>query len=155
MAHKLSKPHKDMCQKIIKYKDDNKDKDIDTEKDFYLILEHPTLELILKSDITATSKILLVYLLSRVHFNYEHLYVYIPYKLLEEETTIKKATAIRTLKDLDEKGFIKLHSGTNRAENNIIKEYLFKQKQFYNPMRNQQNIIEMTPFFAKIFKAVK
>jgi len=151
MAHKLSKQHQEMCQKIKKYKADN----IENKEEFYLIIEHPTLELILKSDITPTSKILLVYLLSRVHFNYEHLYVYIPYKLLEDETTIKKATAIRALKDLDTKGFIKLHSGTNRAENNIIKEYLFKQKQFYNPMRNQQNIVEMTPFFAKILKALK
>ena len=151
MAHKLSNSHQGMCKKIKKYKADN----LANKEEFYLILEHQTLNLIMKSDITATSKILLVYLLSRVHFNYEHLYVYIPYKLLEEDTTIKKATAIRALKDLDKKGFIKLHSGTNRAENNIIKEYLFKQKQFYNPMRNQQNIVEMTPFFAKIFKASK
>jgi len=151
MVHELSKSHQNICQKIKKYKANNKE----NKEEFYLILEHPTLDFILKSDITPTAKILLVYLLSKVHFNYEHLYVFIPYKLIEEEANIKKATAIRVLKDLDKKGFIKLYSGTNREQNNIIKEYLFQQKQFYNPMRNQPNIVEMTPFFAKILKAVK
>ncbi len=151
MAHKLSKSHKEMCKKIKKYKADNRE----NKEEFYLIIEHPTLEIILKADITANSKILLVYLLSRVHFDYEHLYVYLPYKLLEEQTGIKKPTAINSLKDLDEKNYIKLHSGQNRVHNNEIKEFLFQQKQFYNPRNNQQNIIEMTPFFAKILKAQK
>ena len=140
-----------MCQKIKKYKADNKE----NKNEFYLILEKPVLDLIMKSKITPTSKILLVYLLSKIHFNYNHLYIYLPYKLLTEETGIKKPTAINALKDLDKKGFIKLHSGTNRAENNKIKEFLFEQPQFYNAMRNQQNIIEMTPFFAKFLKAEK
>ena len=138
-----------MCQKIKKYKADN----IENKEEFYLILEHPTLELILKADVTPSSKILLVYLLSRVHFDYKHLYVYLPYKLLEEHTGIKKPTAISSLKDLDEKSYIKLHSGQNRVHNNEIKEFLFQQKQFYDPRNNQQNIVEMTPFFAKILKA--
>ena len=58
MAHKLAKSHKDMCQKIKKYKADN----IENKEEFYLILEHQTLELILKADVTPNSKILLVYL---------------------------------------------------------------------------------------------
>ncbi len=151
MAHKLSKSHKEMCQRIKKYKADNKE----NKEEFYLILEHPTLELILKADVTPSSKILLVYLLSRVHFDYKHLYVYLPYKLLEEHTGIKKPTAISSLKDLNEKNYIKLHSGQKRVHNNEIKEFLFQQKQFYDPRNNQQNIIEMTPFFAKILKAQK
>jgi len=151
MNHTLSKEHTKMCQSIKQYKANN----IENKGEFYLIIEHSTLELILKANLTPSSKILLVYLLSKVHFSYEHLYVYLPYKLLEEETGIKKPTAINSLKDLDLKGFIKLHSGKNRVHNNAIKEFLFQQKQFYNPHRNQQNIVEMTPFFAKIFKAQK
>lgn len=149
MTHKLSKFHQEMCQKVKSYKDSNKK----NQDEFYLILEEPVLNLILKADITSSSKILLVYLLSKVHFSYEHLYIYLPYKLLTEETGIKKPTAINALKDLDKKGFIQLHAGTKRAHNNKIKEFLFKQPQFYNPHRNQQNIIEMTPFFAKFLKA--
>ena len=61
MAHKLSKSHKEMCQKIKKYKADN----IENKEEFYLILEHPTLELILKADVTPSSKILLVYILPK------------------------------------------------------------------------------------------
>ena len=38
MAHKLSKSHKEMCQKIKKYKADNKE----NKEEFYLILEHGT-----------------------------------------------------------------------------------------------------------------
>jgi hypothetical protein len=138
-----------MCEKIKKYKSENKV----NKNEFYLILEEPTLNLILKADITATSKILLVYLLSRVHFSYKHLYIFLPYKLLEKDTSIKKPTAINALKNLNEKGYIKLHSGTNRIENNNIKKFIFEQDQFYNPMRNQQNIIEMTPFFTLLMKA--
>jgi len=156
MAHKLSNEHQEMCQRVKKYKANNKNKEIDTEKDFYLILEEPALKLILKSDITATSKILLIYLLSRVHFSHEHLYIFLPYKELEKNTSIKKSTAIHSLKDLNEKGLIKLHSGTNRVNNKKIREFIFPDNPlYYNPMRNQPNIIEMTPFFAKFIKAQK
>jgi len=148
MCHTLTREHKNMSKKVQEYKKNNKK----NKEEFYLILEEPVKNLILKSDITATSKILLVFLLSKLQFNNEHLYIYLPYKLLEEETGIKKATAVNSLKDLDAKGFIKLHSGTNRKANNEIKEFLFKQTQFYNPLRNCQNIIEMTPFYNKLFK---
>jgi len=152
MEHKLSKQHLETCQQIKKYKADNKE----NKNEFYLLLEEPTLKLILKSDITPTSKILLVFLLSKLHFSYKHLYIHLPYKLLEQETHIKKATAINTLKDLDEKGFIIFHSGTNRIKNKNMKEFIFEQEQnYYNPMRNQSNIIEMTPFFHKLFKVEK
>lgn len=152
MTHKLSLEHQEMCKRITNYKAKNK-----AEQDvLYLVLEEPALKLILKSNITATSKILLVYLLSRVHFSYEHLYIFLPYKELEKHTGIKKPTAINSLQDLDVKGFIKLHSGTNRVINKEIREFIFPQNTlFYNPMRNQPNIIEMTPFFAKFIKAQK
>lgn len=148
MCHTLSTEHKNICKQIKEYKSNNKE----NKEELFLVLEQSTLELIFKSELTATSKTILFFLLSRVHFNYKHLYIYLPYKLLEKETGIKKATAINSLKDLDEKGFIKLHSGTNRIENNNIKEFIFEQEQFYNPMRNQQNIVEMTPFFKKLLK---
>ena len=151
MPHNLSQSHKKMCKKAEQYKANN----IDNKEEFYLLLTESAFRLILKADITPTSKILLVYLLSKVHFQFEHLYIYLPYDLLEKETNIIKATAINSLKDLDKKGFIKLHKGTNRKHNNEIKEFLFKQPQFYNPHRNQQNIVEMTPFFAKFLKAEK
>jgi len=156
MSHKLSKSHKEMCERVKKYKADNKDKKKDTEKDLYLILEEPALKLILNSDITATSQILLVYLLSRVHFTQEHLYVFASYKIIEQHTLIKKPTAINSLKDLDKKGLIKLHSGTNRKSTQEIRKFIFPDDtHYYNGMRNQPNIVEMTPFFAKFIKAEK
>lgn len=151
MSHKLSTQHKNMCKTIKEYKLNNKE----NKEEFFLILEESTLNLILKADITSTSKIILVFLLSKLHFDYKHLYIFLPYQLLEKETGIKKATAINSLKDLDNKGFIKLHSGTNRISNNNIKEFIFEQEQYFNPMRNSQNIIEMTPFFKKLFKVEK
>ena len=151
MSHKLTTEHSNMCKKIQNYKQNNKT----NKEEFFLILEESTLNLILEADITATSKILLVYLLSKIHFKYHHLYIYLPYKLLQEQTGIKKSTAINSLKDLDSKGYIKLHSGTNRIKNNNIKKYIFQQDQYYNPFRNQQNIIEMTPFFNMLLKDEK
>lgn len=156
MSHKLSKAHQDMRERVKKYKADNKDKESDKDKDLYLILEEPSLKLILNSDITATSKILLVYLLSRVHFTHEHLYVFASYKILEQQTSIKKSTAINSLKDLDKKGLIKLHSGTNRKTTQEMRKFIFPDDtHYYNRMKNQPNIVEMTPFFAKFIKAEK
>ncbi len=152
MSHKLSKSHQEMCERVKKYKAKNiKDKD-----ELYLILEEPALKLILNSDITATSKILLVYLLSRVHFTHEHLYIFASYKIIEQQTSIKKSTAINSLKDLDKKGLIKLHSGINRQINQEMRKFIFPDDtHYYNVMRNQPNIVEMTPFFAKFIKAEK
>lgn len=152
MSHKLSKQHQEMCQRVKKYKENN----IKNKEELYLILEEPALKLILNSDITATSKILLVYLLSRVHFTHEHLYVFASYKNIEQNTSIKKATAINSLKDLDKKALIKLHSGTNRKHAQEIRKYIFPDDtHYYNGMRNQPNIVEMTPFFAKFIKVEK
>jgi len=80
MNHKLSTTHKNMCKKIQEYKLNNKN----NKEEFFLVLEQSTLELIIQSNITATSKILLVYLLSKLHFSYKHLYIHLPYKLLEQ-----------------------------------------------------------------------
>lgn len=147
MCHTLSNEHKNMSKEVQEWKKNNKK----NKEEFFLILEKPVLNLILKSDITATSQMLLVVLLSKLQFNNDHLYIFLPYKDLEEEG-FKKATAVNSLKDLESKGLIKLHSGTNRKANNEIKEFLFKDKQYFNPLRNCQNIIEMTPFYNKLFK---
>jgi len=41
-------------------------------------------------------------------------------------------------------------------KNKNMKEFIFEQEQnYYNPMRNQSNIVEMTPFFHKLFKVEK
>lgn len=62
---------------------------------------------------------------------------------------------MRSVKELQEKGFIKLLSGKNRAENTLIKEFIFGQKQHIQENQNQTNIVEMTPFFEQFFKGAK
>lgn len=152
MSYTISPEQKNMCKKLKEFKSNNKE----NKKELFLVLEQSTLNLILKSDLTATSRVVLIYFLFKIPFNYENLLIPMSYKLLEKETGIKKATAINCLKDLHQKGFINLHSGTNRILNNMMKEnVIFKQKQIFNPERNQQNIIEMTPFFEKLFKVEK
>ena len=51
MCHTLTNEHQTMCKKSQQYKLENKK----NKDEFYLILEEPVLNLILKSDITATS----------------------------------------------------------------------------------------------------
>ncbi len=151
MNHKLSKEHTAMCKKVQKFKLNNKE----NKEELFLIIEASTFQLISEAEVTASSKFLLIHLLTQIHFSYKHLYIFAPYILIEKKIKMKKSTAINSLKELEEKGYIKLHSGTNRIQNNHIKEFIFEKTQFYNPMHNQGNIIEMTPFFHKLLKVEK
>jgi hypothetical protein len=98
---------------------------------------------------------LLIYFLSKIDFNHRHLYIHASYAIITKETTIIKSTIMRSIKELQAKGFIKLLSGKNRAENTLIKEFIFGQKQHIHDNQNQTNIVEMTPFFEQFFKGAK
>lgn len=148
---KLSKEHIKIAKMLASYKDKNKNEKTEN----YLILESSVQKKIFEANITSTAKLTLIYLLSRIDYSYTHLFIYLPYSLLEKEAGIKKSTGINAMKLLDKEGFIHLLSGKERAKNIKIKEYLFKGKQFYNLMRNQQNIIDISPFFDALFKAQK
>ena len=146
--HQLSKYQLKIIDKVKKQTQSE-------EKGNFLILEQSKQKFIFESDITPTSKLLLIYFLSKLDFNHRHLYIHASYKIIEKETTIIKSTIMRSIKELQEKGLIKLLSGKNRAENTLIKEFIFGQKQHIHDNQNQTNIVEMTPFFEQFFKGAK
>jgi len=146
--HQLSKIQKSVIEKIKTY---NKSED----KGNFLILEQSKQKFIFEAEITATSKLLLIYFLSKIDFCHRHLYIHASYAIITKETAIIKSTAMRSIKELQKKGFIKLLSGKNRIENTLIKEFIFGQKQNIYDNQNQTNIIEMSPFFEEFFKGAK
>lgn len=146
--HQLSKLQLSVIEKVKKQKQSE-------DKANFLILEQSKQKFIFEAKITPTSKLLLIYFLSKIDFNHRHLYIHASHKIIEKETTITRSTIMRSIKELDKKGFIKLHSGTNRVENTIIKEFIFGQKQYIQENENQTNIVEMTPFFEQFFKGAK
>ena len=146
--HQLSKIQKSVIEKIKTYNKSD-------EKGNFLILEQSKQKLIFEAGITPSSKLLLIYFLSKLDFNHRHLYIHASYAIITKETTIIKSTIMRSIKELKEKGLIKLLSGKNRAENTLIKEFIFGQKQHIHDNQNQTNIVEMTPFFEQFFKGAK
>ena len=146
--HQLSKYQLSLIEKVKKSKQNE-------ERGNFLILEQSKQKFIFEAKITPTSKLLLIYFLSKIDFSHRHLYIHASYKIITNETTITKTTATSSIKELDKKGLIKLHSGTNRVENTIIKEFIFGQKQNIYDNQNQTNIIEMSPFFEEFFKGAK
>ena len=146
--HKISKEQEAIIKKIGTF---NKSE----EKGNFLILESSKQKLIFEADITPSSKLLLIYFLSKIDYTLRHLYIHAPYSGITKETSINKSTAMRSLKELDKKSFIKLLSGKNRIENSLIKEFIFGQKQFTYDNQNQTNIIDMTPFYGQFFKGAK
>lgn len=146
--HQLSKYQLSIIEKVKKQ---NQSED----KGNFLILEQSKQKFIFEADITATSKLLLIYFLSKLDFCHRHLYIHASYAIIEKETAIIKSTIMRSVKELHEKGFIKLLSGKNRLENTLIKEFIFGQKQNIHDNQNQTNIVEMTPFFEQFFKGAK
>lgn len=149
--HKLSNTQKSVIDTLINYKE--KSKTEATEN--YFILTASIQSYIYRLDVSPTSKLLLIYLLSKIDYGYRHLYIHASYSIIFKETTIKKPTAIICLKELNEKKSIELLSGTHRIRNTIIKEFIFNQKQNTYDNNNQTNIVDMTPFFETFFKAVK
>lgn len=150
-THKLTKAQTAIINTLINYKE--KSKSEATEN--YFILTASIQSYIYRLDVSPTSKLLLIYLLSKIDYGYRHLYIHASYAIIFKETTIKKPTAIRCLKELNEKKNIELLSGTHRIRNTIIKEFIFNQKQNTYDNNNQTNIVDMTPFFEDFFKAVK
>jgi hypothetical protein len=146
--HQLSKYQLSVIEKVKKSKESE-------DKGNFLILEQSKQKFIFESDITPTSKLLLIYFLSKIDFCHRHLYIHASYAIITKETTIIKSTIMRSVKELQEKGLIKLLSGKNRAENTLIKEFIFNQKQYIQENQNQTNIVEMTPFFEQFFKGAK
>lgn len=146
--HQLSKIQKSVIEKIKTYNKSD-------EKGNFLILEQSKQKLIFEAGITPSSKLLLIYFLSKIDFSHRHLYIHASYSIIEEETTITRSTIMRSVKELHKKGFIKLLSGKNRIENTLIKEFIFGQKQYIQENENQTNIVEMTPFFEQFFKGAK
>jgi hypothetical protein len=146
--HKLSNFQLSVIEKVKNQKQSE-------DKGNFLILEQSKQKFIFEADITATSKLLLIYFLSKIDFNHRHLYIHASYAIITKETTIIKSTIMRSIKELQAKGFIKLLSGKNRAENTLIKEFIFGQKQHIHDNQNQTNIVEMTPFFEQFFKGAK
>lgn len=146
--HQLSKKQKSVIENIKTFNKSD-------EKGNFFILEQSKQKLIFEADITPSSKLLLIYFLSKIDYNIKHLYIHAPYSGITKETTINKSTAMRSLKELDKKGFLKLLSGKNRVENTLIKEFIFGQKQHTYDNQNQTNIIDMTLFFENFFKGTK
>lgn len=146
--HKLSDYQLKIIDKVKKSKESE-------DKGNFLILEQSKQKFIFEADITPTSKLLLIYFLSKIDFCHRHLYIHASYAIIEKETTIIKSTIMRSIKELQEKGLIKLLSGKNRLENTLIKEFIFGQKQHIHDNQNQTNIVEMTPFFEQFFKGAK
>ena len=146
--HQLSNYQLKIIEKVKKSKENE-------QRGNFLILEQSKQKFIFESDITPTSKLLLIYFLSKIDFSHRHLYIHAPYKIITNETTIIKSTAISSIKELQAKGFIKLLSGKNRIENTLIKEFIFGQKQYIQENENQTNIVEMPPFFEQFFKGAK
>ncbi|MFA5455875.1 MAG: hypothetical protein WC272_11235 [Sulfurimonas sp.] len=146
--HQLSKYQLSVIEKVKKSKENE-------QRGNFLILEQSKQKFIFESDITPTSKLLLIYFLSKIDFNHRHLYIHASYAVITKETTIIKSTIMRSIKELQAKGFIKLLSGKNRVENTLIKEFIFGQKQNIYDNQNQTNIVEMTPFFEQFFKGAK
>lgn len=147
MSYKLKPEHKTICEKIKKFRTKNKE-----EKSCnYFLLEEPIFEFILKQNISTNEKLLLLFFIKKVDYSFNHLFVYAPYQLIKNETGISKSTTYRALNNLDQRGLIKFHSGTQRLLNMQVKELMFKQKQKINPKENQENIIEMTPLYKQFF----
>ena len=148
--HKLTKEHKNTAYKLSEFKRLN----IEEKRENYLALEVSMQKFIFKSKQTPTAKLLLIYLLSKIDFSYQHLYIHLPYSEVLEQTEIQRAVVMRILKKLDKEKFLTLLSGKNKILNTEIKTYIFKQPQKFDLSKNhnQTNLVDMTPFFTKFFE---
>ena len=146
---KIKKDHLKMGKEIKVFKETIKKE----KSELFLVVELSVLEFIFHSDITKTAKLILIYFLSKIDFGYNHLLLYMPYKQMVADLKIDRKTISTTIKLLEEKKFLRLYSGLNRIENKMLKEeIIFNQKQFFNPFQNQQNIIDMIPFYQNFFE---
>ena len=144
---KLSNTQKNTIEQLEKF---NNDKTTN-----YLYLKHSLLDYIFKLDITSSSKLLLIYLIKNISLDFRHLYIVSPYKNIVEDLKLSKPTIVKSIKELNTKEIVKLHSGTNKEMNTEIKEFIFEREQFKLYTPNQHNIIDLTIFFKNFFKQSK
>jgi hypothetical protein len=64
---------------------------------------------------------------------------------------ISKPTAVKSLKELNDKKIISVYSGKNKKRNTKVKEYFYNQKQFQLKTPYQHNIINLTTFYKTFF----
>lgn len=121
----------------------------------YLYLKHSLIDYIFKLDITSSSKLFLIYLIKNISLDFRHLFVITPYEKVVKDLKISKPTIVKSIKELNSKEIIKLHSGTNKEENTKIKEFIFEREQFKLYTPNQHNIIDLTIFFKNFLNQSK
>lgn len=149
MKHELTPLQKKTAFLLSEFKRLN----IDEARENYLILEDSMQKFIFKSKVSPTAKLLLIYFLSKVDYDYNHLYIHLPYKQIFQETGLQRAVVMRILKKLDEDQYIKFLSGKHKVLNTQIKGFIFKQKQNFDLTKNhnQTNLVDMAVFFIKFF----
>ena len=86
--HQLSKYQLKIIDKVKKSKENE-------QRGNFLILEQSKQKFIFEADITPTSKLLLIYFLSKIDFNHRHLYIHASYKIIEKETTVFSIVGLR------------------------------------------------------------
>ncbi|AXX89512.1 hypothetical protein CKA55_06300 [Arcobacter suis] len=121
----------------------------------YLYLKHSLIDYIFKLDITSSSKLFLIYLIKNISLDFRHLFIITPYEKVVKDLKISKPTIVKSIKELNSKEIIKLHSGTNKEENTKIKEFIFEREQFKLYTPNQHNIIDLTIFFKNFLNQSK
>lgn len=121
----------------------------------YLYLKHSLIDYIFKLDITSSSKLFLIYLIKNISLDFRHLFIITPYEKVVKDLTLSKPTIVKSIKELNSKEIIKLHSGTNKEENTKIKEFIFEREQFKLYTPNQHNIIDLTIFFKNFLNQSK
>lgn len=100
--HKLQDIQVRTINALKRYKEKSKQ---DKEEN-YFVLTANIQSFIYALDVSPTSKLLLLYLLSKVDYSLRHLYIHAPYSLIKKEAYIQRATALKCLKQLHEKGYI-------------------------------------------------
>jgi DNA-binding MarR family transcriptional regulator len=130
-------------EKIVKFNQDKKTN--------FLYLKHSLLEYIFQLDINSSSKLMLIYLIKNINVKFYHLYVICPYNQFVKDLGISKPTAVKSLKELNDKKIISVYSGKNKKRNTKVKEYFYDRKQFQLKTPYQHNIINLTIFYKTFF----
>ena len=130
-------------EKIVKFNQNKKTN--------FLYLKHALLEYIFQLDLNSSSKLMLIYLIKNINVKFYHLYVICPYNQFVRELGISKPTAVKSLKELNDKKIISVYSGKNKKRNTKVKEYFYDRKQFQLKTPYQHNIINLTIFYKTFF----
>ena len=129
--HQLSSHQLKIIDKVKKSKENE-------QRGNFLILEQSKQKFIFEADITPTSKLLLIYFLSKIDFNHRHLYIHASYAIVEKETAIIKSTIMRSIKELDKKGLKFALSNvleSKNKENKILKDWILENNFYCNYLK--------------------